>query len=53
MFVMGAPPDAAVLERYAEAGVERVHFRLPSAPHERVERALDEVEGAMAELLGT
>jgi probable F420-dependent oxidoreductase len=53
VFVMGAPPDAAVLERYAEAGVERVLFWLPSARQERVEQALDEIEGVMADLLGT
>ena len=50
--VMGAPADASVLERYAEAGVERVLFWLPSARQERVEHALDEIEGVMADLLG-
>jgi probable F420-dependent oxidoreductase len=53
VIVMGAPTDVAVLERYAEAGVQRVLFWLPSAGHELVERALDKVEAVMAALLGT
>jgi probable F420-dependent oxidoreductase len=53
VIVNGAPPDPAVLERYAEAGVERVNFWLPSARRGRVERALERVEDAMSELLGT
>jgi alkanesulfonate monooxygenase SsuD/methylene tetrahydromethanopterin reductase-like flavin-dependent oxidoreductase (luciferase family) len=53
VFVMGAPPDASVLERYAQAGVERVLFWLPSARQAGVERALEEIEDVMADLLGT
>jgi probable F420-dependent oxidoreductase len=53
VIVMGAPTDVAALERYAEAGVQRVLFWLPSAGRELVERSLDEVEAVMALLLGT
>jgi probable F420-dependent oxidoreductase len=53
VFVMGAPPDAAVLERYAEAGVERALFWLPSARQAGIERALDQLEDVVADLLGT
>ena len=53
VIVMGPPPDSAVLQRYAQAGVQRVLFWLPSARREGVERALDEVEAVMADLLGT
>jgi hypothetical protein len=44
---------ATFLKRYAEAGVERVLSWLPSAREAAVESALDQVEAAMAELLGT
>jgi len=53
VIVMGAPPDAEVLARYAQAGVQRVLFWLPSAGREVVEGALDEVESVMAEVLGS
>ena len=36
-----APPDAAALERYAEAGVDRAIFYVPPAPRDKVEPALD------------
>jgi alkanesulfonate monooxygenase SsuD/methylene tetrahydromethanopterin reductase-like flavin-dependent oxidoreductase (luciferase family) len=52
VIVMSVPPKPEVLERYAEAGVERVMFWLPSARLAGVERALDEIEGAMTEMLG-
>jgi probable F420-dependent oxidoreductase len=52
VIVMSAPPKPDVLERYAEAGVERVMFWLPSTRMTGVERALDEIEGAMTDLLG-
>ncbi|WP_039798087.1 LLM class F420-dependent oxidoreductase [Nocardia araoensis] len=49
--VMGAPvDDLGALEAYAEAGVDRVLFWLPSARRSVVERELDQVEAAMAEL---
>jgi probable F420-dependent oxidoreductase len=51
--VMGAPADAAVLERYQEAGVERVSFWIPSARDAVVEPFLDEIEAVMADVLGT
>jgi probable F420-dependent oxidoreductase len=50
--IMSPPPKPDVLERYAQAGAERVLFWLPSAGRARVEQALERVEGAMAELLG-
>jgi probable F420-dependent oxidoreductase len=53
VFVMGAPPDAAVLERYAQAGVERVLFWIPSTRRTGVEPALDQFESVMADVLGT
>jgi probable F420-dependent oxidoreductase len=53
VFIMGAPPDAAILDGYAQAGVERVLFWIPSARREGVEPALDRFEAAMADLLGT
>jgi probable F420-dependent oxidoreductase len=51
--IMGPPPEAAVLEQYERAGVRRVVFWLPSAGRARVERALDGIEDAVAELHGT
>jgi probable F420-dependent oxidoreductase len=52
VIVMGAPAKADVLEAYADAGVARVMFWLPSARRRLVEEALDRVERAMAELNG-
>jgi probable F420-dependent oxidoreductase len=52
VIVMSPPPKPEVLERYAQAGVERVVFWLPSAGRARVERSLERIEEAMAELLG-
>ncbi len=40
--VFGAPPDAAVLDRYAEAGISRALFRLPSEGRETVFPLLDQ-----------
>jgi probable F420-dependent oxidoreductase len=51
--VMGPPADPQVLEAYAQAGVERVLFWLPSTRRAHVEDELDRVERAMAELHGT
>jgi probable F420-dependent oxidoreductase len=39
--VYGAPPDADALRRYAEAGVTRAIFALPSAEPDVVRRLLD------------
>jgi probable F420-dependent oxidoreductase len=50
--VMSPPPNPELLERYAQAGVERVLFWLPSAGLAPVEAELDRIEAAMAELLG-
>jgi probable F420-dependent oxidoreductase len=52
VIVMSPPPKPEVLEPYANAGVERVMFWLPSAGRARVERSLERIEEAMAELLG-
>jgi probable F420-dependent oxidoreductase len=50
--VIGVPPDPAVLERYAEAGVRRVSMWAPSAGRAIVEPALDGFERALAEVHG-
>jgi probable F420-dependent oxidoreductase len=52
VIVMGPPPKPDLLERYAQAGVERVLFWLPSARRSLVEPSLERVEAAMADLLG-
>jgi probable F420-dependent oxidoreductase len=48
--IMGPPADPAVLERYEDAGVDRVLFWLPSSRRSVVEAELDRVEAVMAEL---
>ncbi len=53
VIVMGPPARVEVLERYREAGVERVLFWLPSTRRSGIERALESYEGVMSELLGT
>jgi probable F420-dependent oxidoreductase len=50
--VIGVPPDPAVLERYAQAGVRRVSMWAPSAGRGRIERALDAFEDARAHVRG-
>jgi alkanesulfonate monooxygenase SsuD/methylene tetrahydromethanopterin reductase-like flavin-dependent oxidoreductase (luciferase family) len=50
--VMGPPADVAVLQGYADAGVERVLFWLPSARLPAVLEALERVERVMVELNG-
>ena len=50
--VIGVPADAAVLEQYEQAGVQRAILWLPSAGRGPVERALDHFEAAVAELHG-
>jgi probable F420-dependent oxidoreductase len=50
--VVGVPADARALEGYAEAGVTRGIFWVPSAARSVVERALDRFEAAIAELHG-
>jgi alkanesulfonate monooxygenase SsuD/methylene tetrahydromethanopterin reductase-like flavin-dependent oxidoreductase (luciferase family) len=51
VYVMGAPADAATLERCREAGVARVVHWLPSANRSVVERALERWEAAFAEIV--
>jgi probable F420-dependent oxidoreductase len=53
VMIMGPPPEPAALEPYLQAGVQRVHFWLPSGRRDLVERELERCERAMAELLGT
>jgi probable F420-dependent oxidoreductase len=52
LMVMGAPPEAAVLERLERGGCRRVVHWIPSAGLARVERALERWESAIAELTG-
>jgi probable F420-dependent oxidoreductase len=52
VIVMGAPAKTEVLEAYANAGVRRVLFWLPSARWALVEDALARVERVMSELNG-
>jgi probable F420-dependent oxidoreductase len=52
VIVVGPPADPAVLEAYADAGVDRVLFWLPSGRRALLEPRLDEVERAMAALSG-
>jgi probable F420-dependent oxidoreductase len=50
--VIGVPPDPAVLERYAQAGVRRVSMWAPSAGRGVIERALEAFERALADIRG-
>jgi len=50
--VIGVPADAAVLDRYAQAGVRRVSMWAPSAGRGAIERALDAFESAVADVRG-
>jgi probable F420-dependent oxidoreductase len=52
VIVCGAPTDLEVLERYADLGVERVLFWLPSARQALAEEKLDAIERVMADLNG-
>ena len=52
LVVSGVTPKPSVLERYAEAGFRRAFFWLPSAGLGPIERALDGIETAIAELHG-
>jgi probable F420-dependent oxidoreductase len=47
-----APPDAAALERYAQAGVDRAMLFLPPAPRDKVEPRLDRYAELIAPLQG-
>ena len=53
VIVVGVPTDWQALERYADLGVERVLFWLPSTRLALVEERLDQVERVMAELNGS
>jgi probable F420-dependent oxidoreductase len=46
--IFGAPREAEVMERYAEAGVSRVIFGLPPAPRDTVLPALDRRAAVLA-----
>jgi probable F420-dependent oxidoreductase len=52
VIIVGPPADPAVLEAYADAGVDRVLFWLPSGRRATLEPQLDEMERAMAQLTG-
>jgi probable F420-dependent oxidoreductase len=52
VIIFGVPADAAVLERYEQAGVDRAVRWLPSSHRGPVERALERFEAAVAELRG-
>jgi probable F420-dependent oxidoreductase len=52
VMLMGAPADAAVLERFLLAGFGRAVHWIPSAGLPIVERALERWEAAIAELTG-
>jgi hypothetical protein len=51
--ISSIPPDPRLIETYAEAGVDRVHFALPAAQRRPVEVRLDAIETALADVLGT
>jgi probable F420-dependent oxidoreductase len=53
VMAMGAPADAAVLERCERAGLARVTHWLPSTGRGPIEAALGRWESAIAQLLGT
>jgi probable F420-dependent oxidoreductase len=50
--VIGVPADAAAIAPLEEAGVRRVLHWVPSAGRSAIEYALDEFQGALAELNG-
>ncbi len=52
LMVMGAPADAAVLERLQEVGCRRVVHWIPSAGLNKVQAGLERWESAIAELTG-
>ena len=52
LVLMGGPTKPAVLEKYEAAGFRRILFWLPSAGRGPIERRLDEIETAIAELHG-
>jgi probable F420-dependent oxidoreductase len=51
--VSAVPPDPRAVEAYAAMGVDRLHFALPAAGQGPVERALDAIETALSDVLGT
>jgi probable F420-dependent oxidoreductase len=52
LMVMGIPANAAVMARYEAAGFRRVVHWLPSAPQGSIERSLDKLDEAVANLYG-
>jgi probable F420-dependent oxidoreductase len=51
--ISSIPPDPRLIETYANAGADRVHFALPAAQQRPVEARLDAIETALADVLGT
>jgi len=52
LVLMGGTPKASMMERYESAGFRRMVFWLPSAGRGPIERELDRIETAVAELHG-
>ena len=51
--INASPRRPERLERYAEAGVERAIFYLPSASRAEIEERMDKVQESWAQLVGT
>ena len=49
---VGLPTDPAVVEEYADAGADRIVFRLASTERDGIEAALEEVRACVAAVVG-
>ena len=52
VYVMSVPPDPHVLESLESAGIARAMVWLPSAGPDRIQRAMDAFEAALADMRG-